>query len=427
MPVALEFFNFIVPIETIRKKYPGGWKQCLKDNDYPCMWHDEHLFRTGAMNTMDIEDIIIRWENMGFKRAERVNGRNVWKDFCVLGLLTGENAPCEWLEVDEKRFCAYLKGTDPYDLVYGMLYPENLRVIGAMIGDISGSGYEWKNIKYKPNRLIRAHDHFTDDTVLTYAVALGILEGMKKIDRSIWMTDIAMQDAIELEIALSLKSIARKYPNAGYGRAFKRWVRKEAIEPRNSWGNGSAMRASFAGWYADSLEEAELLGRLSARFTHGHPEGIKGAMAVAGCIYLLRTGHGKEEVREYANQYYDLNFTLDEIHPTYRFDKSCAGSVPQAIEAFLENDSFEEVVKAAISIGGDSDTIAAIAGSLAEACYPIPTDLIYRAWGKLDSRIKFAVRTVTEALRCNRPDDFAIKSDLVFPRDYEFNKDNMEE
>jgi type I restriction enzyme M protein len=173
------------------------------------------------------------------------------------------------------------------------------------------------------------------------------------------------------------------------------------------------MRVSFAGWYADSLEEAELLGKISARFTHGHENGIKGAVAVAGCIYLLRTGHGKDEIRQYAGGYYSklaqADFTLDNIRPTYRFDVTCEGSVPQAIEAFLENDSFEEVIEAAISIGGDSDTIAAIAGSLAEACYLVPEDLTLQAWSKLDSGIKFAIKTVTDVLRQAHPKDFDLR------------------
>jgi ADP-ribosylglycohydrolase len=277
-----------------------------------------------------------------------------------------------------------------------------------MIGDIAGSGYEWHNIKHRPDRLIRGNkDHFTDDTVMTYATALGIFEGMKKIDRSVWMNDETMQATVEREIALSLKRFARKYPRAGYGGAFKEWALGDSMEPYGSWGNGSAMRVSFAGWYADSLEEAELLGRVSARCTHSHPEGIKGAEAAAGCIYLLRTGHGKEKIREYASGYYNIDFTLDEIRPSYKFDVSCAGSVPQAIAAFLENDSFEDVIKAAISIGGDSDTIAAIAGSIAEACYRVPSNLLRRAWDKLDVGMQFAAKTVNEVLRRNRPDEYA--------------------
>jgi type I restriction enzyme M protein len=283
--------------------------------------------------------------------------------------------------------------------------PARLRMVGAMIGDVAGSGYEWHNIKHKPERLIRNEDKFTDDTILTYAVAFGIIEGMEKIDRSVWMNDAAMQAAVEKNIAMSLKQFGLMYPYAGYGHAFREWLSRETLEPYDSWGNGSAMRASFAGWYANSPEEAELLGKVSARFTHGHENGVKGAVTVAGCIYLLRTGQGKDEVRRYTSQYYDKladpDFTLDNVRPEYSFDVSCEGSVPHAVEACLESGSFEETLKAAISIGGDSDTIAAIAGSLAEAIYPVPADLLSRAWDKLDNRMKLAVRTVDEVLRRN--------------------------
>jgi ADP-ribosylglycohydrolase len=305
-------------------------------------------------------------------------------------------------ENSQKKPLEHSQETGFETLVRETPFSEQPRVIGAMIGDIAGSGYEWNNIKHMPDRLIRGADKFTDDTVLTYAAALGIIEGMKKIGRSAWMNDAAMQSVVEREIALSLRQFGQKYPHAGYGGAFREWLQQETLEPYGSWGNGSAMRASFAGWYANSLEEAELLGKVSARFTHGHENGIKGAVAVAGCIYLLRAGQGKDEIRRYASRLYDKlsdpDFTLDNVRPEYRFDVSCEGSVPHAIEAFLESDSFEETLKSAISIGGDSDTIAAIAGSLAEACYPVPADMFSRAWDKLDAGMKSAVIAVNEAL-----------------------------
>jgi ADP-ribosylglycohydrolase len=212
------------------------------------------------------------------------------------------------------------------------------------------------------------------------------------------MTDTAMQDIVEKEIALSVKQFARKYPHAGYGHNFKEWLRSDSLESYGSFGNGSAMRVSFAGWYASSLEEAQLLAHLSARITHSHELGIKGAVVVASCIYLLKTGHNKEDIRKYVSEYYNIDFTLDEIRPSYSFDVTCEGSVPQAIVAFLENEDFENVIKAAISIGGDSDTIAAIAGSIAELYYPVPGELTGRAIHKLDNDLKFAVKTITEVL-----------------------------
>ena len=186
----------------------------------------------------------------------------------------------------------------------------------------------------------------------------------------------------------SLKTYGRRFPRAGYGGSFRRWLASESSEPYNSWGNGSAMRVSFAGWAARSLEEAEVLAELSAAVTHNHPEGVKGAKAVAGSIYLLRSGGTKEDVRQYAGRYYDLGFTLDEIRAAYTFDVSCQGSVPQAIVAFLTGESFADVVAEAISIGGDSDTLAAMAGSIAEVIYPIPAELLDRVAARLAPELR---------------------------------------
>ena len=261
-----------------------------------------------------------------------------------------------------------------------------MRLLGAVIGDISGSWYEFRGYKQRPDTLVTQRDFFTDDSVLTLAVAEGMMNGFEKVDRA-KLQDEDVQAAFRLEIVKSICEFAHRYPDAGYGNTFVRWYaeayKRQVYEPYNSWGNGSAMRASFAGWAAQSLEEALLLGKLSAEVTHNHPEGIKGAQAIAAGIYLLRSGKSKAEVREYLSQMYDLNFTLDEIRPTYRFEVSCQKSVPQAINAFLEAEDFEDTIKNALSIGGDADTLAAMAGSLAEACYPIPMDLEDRAWAKL--------------------------------------------
>ena len=261
-----------------------------------------------------------------------------------------------------------------------------MRLLGAVIGDISGSWYEFRGYKQRPDTLVTQRDFFTDDSVLTLAVAEGMMNGFEKVDRA-KLQDEDVQAAFRLEIVKSICEFAHRYPDAGYGNTFVCWYveayKRQVYEPYNSWGNGSAMRASFAGWAAQSLEEALLLGKLSAEVTHNHPEGIKGAQAIAAGIYLLRSGKSKAEVREYLSQMYDLNFTLDEIRPTYRFEVSCQKSVPQAINAVLEAEDFEDTIKNALSIGGDADTLAAMAGSLAEACYPIPTDLEDRAWAKL--------------------------------------------
>ena len=276
-----------------------------------------------------------------------------------------------------------------------------MRLLGAVIGDISGSWYEFRGLKQRPDTLVTQRDFFTDDSVLTLAVAEGMMNGFEQVDRAKLQYEDA-QAAFRLEIVKSICEFAHRYPDAGYGNTFIRWCaeayRRQVYQPYNSWGNGSAMRASFAGWAAQSLEEALLLGKLSAEVTHNHPEGIKGAQAIAAGIYLLRSGKSKADVREYLSQMYDLNFTLDEIRPTYRFEVSCQKSVPQAINAFLEAEDFEDTLKNALSLGGDADTLAAMAGSLAEACYPIPTDLEDRAWAKLTPDLQAVVRRANEFL-----------------------------
>ena len=276
-----------------------------------------------------------------------------------------------------------------------------MRLLGAVIGDISGSWYEFREFKKRPATLVTQRDFFTDDSVLTLAVAEGMMNGFEKVDRA-RLQDKDVQAAFRPEIVKSICEFAHRYPDAGYGNTFIRWYadayERQVYEPYNSWGNGSAMRASFAGWAAQSLEEALLLGKLSAEVTHNHPEGIKGAQAIAAGIYLLRSGKSKADVREYLSQMYDLNFTLDEIRPSYHFEVSCQKSVPQAINAFLEAEDFEDTLKNALSLGGDADTLAAMAGSLAEACYPIPTDLEERAWAKLTPDLQAVVRRANEFL-----------------------------
>ncbi|MGI6366309.1 MAG: ADP-ribosylglycohydrolase family protein [Bacillota bacterium] len=273
-----------------------------------------------------------------------------------------------------------------------------LMCVGAMLGDIAGSQYEWHNIKHKPQELITSNSSFTDDTVLTYAIALGTMAGLERVDRKTLLTDGSAQKIVSAEIARSVKALARSYPDAGYGGSFLRWLHSDTFDPYGSWGNGSAMRASFPGWVAYSLAEAELLGRLSAEVTHNHPLGIKGAVVVAGGIFLLRQGRSKAELAAYVQQYYHIP-SLDEIRPGYAFDVSCEGSVPQAIAAFLEGTSFEDVLRLAISIGGDSDTIAAIAGSIAEAAYPVPLPLLERGLAKLDNFLRETVERVSGYLK----------------------------
>lgn len=242
-------------------------------------------------------------------------------------------------------------------------------MIGAIVGDIAGSVYEWNNIKTKEFPLFSPECFFTDDTVMTLAIADGLMNGGSR----------------EAFIK-AMKKYGRLYPYAGYGSRFGNWILTDDTSPYNSWGNGSAMRVSPVAWAFNTLSEVEEYAEICAAVTHNHPEGIKGARATAAAIFLARTGATREEIREYIEkQYgYDLSRTLDEIRPNYRFDESCQGTVPEAIIAFLESVSFEDAIRNAISLGGDSDTLAAITGSIAEATYGIPKDIKDKAMSILD-------------------------------------------
>ena len=222
-------------------------------------------------------------------------------------------------------------------------------MLGAVTGDVAGSIYEHHNIKYclKQDELINERSRFTDDTVMTCAIAEGISNGLKQLPYE-WLTSAEHETVICNEIIKSMVYYGNKYPYAGYGGRFTRWLAANGHADSNSFGNGSAMRASYAGWIARSLLEAERLAELSAKVSHGHPEGIKGAMAVAGSIYLLLETQNKEEVRKYVGKMYDINFSLDDIRESYRFDVTCQGSVPQAIVAFLEGTDFADVISKAI-------------------------------------------------------------------------------
>lgn len=251
------------------------------------------------------------------------------------------------------------------------------QMIGAIIGDIVGSIYEWNNIKTKEFPFFQDQCFFTDDTVMTIAVAEGLMNGGTKDD---------FIDAV--------KKYGRMYPGAGYGGRFGSWLFSENREPYYSWGNGSAMRTAAVGWWLDSLEETRRMAALAAGVTHDHPEGIKGAESTAAAIFLARTGHGKAEIKDYVEREfgYDLSRTLDEIRPGYRFNESCQDTVPQAIIAFLESTDFEDAIRNAISLGGDSDTLAAITGSIAEAAYGVPQELKDKAWAYLDEPLRSVLR-----------------------------------
>jgi ADP-ribosylglycohydrolase len=252
-------------------------------------------------------------------------------------------------------------------------------MLGAIAGDVIGSVYEGKKAwlwsrtaRFEP--LFHPRARFTDDTVLTVAVADSILHG---------------GDLVDL-----LKDYARSYPGAGYGGTFRRWAESDDREPYSSWGNGAAMRVSPVGFAYDVLDEVLLRARWTAEVTHDHPEGIKGAQATAAAVYLARTGSPKEEIRDYIERkfHYDLSARLDDIRPTFGFDVSCRGTVPPAILAFLESTDYENAVRLAISLGGDADTLACIAGAIAHAYYgDIPDHIRSAALDRLDDRLRDVV------------------------------------
>lgn len=253
-------------------------------------------------------------------------------------------------------------------------------MIGAIAGDIIGSVYEHRNIKSTDFPLFSKDSIFTDDTVLTVALADSIIH--------------------EADFTDKLKEYYNLYPDAGYGLSFIQWASSPTREPYNSWGNGSAMRVSPVGFAADSMEEALDQARKSAEVTHNHPEGIKGAQATAAGIFLARKGTSRQDIKKYIENTfgYSLSESLDSIRKHYRFDISCQGSVPQAITAFLESKNFEDAIRKAVSIGGDSDTIACITGGIAQAFYrEIPDPIVDTVLSRLDSRL----RRIT-TLFCNK-------------------------
>jgi len=264
-------------------------------------------------------------------------------------------------------------------------------MLGAIIGDIVGSKYEFDNIKTKDFPFVSRGCTFTDDTVMTVAVARALIRmEREKFD-------------FKTAVIEEMKSLGNKYSHAGYGGKFHLWLRSDDVEPYYSFGNGSAMRVSPCGFYAKTLEEALTLAKESAEVTHNHPEGIKGAQAVAAAIFLAKNKKSKEEIREYIEkEFYPLTKTLDEIRPDYDFDVSCQGSVPEAITAFLESDNFEDAIRNAVSLGGDSDTIAAIAGSIAHAFYQNESD----DWQEYEEALKELAGIFTPEYLMKTVDEF---------------------
>ena len=256
-------------------------------------------------------------------------------------------------------------------------------MLGAIAGDIIGSVYEWNNIKTTEFELLGPACTFTDDTVLTVALADSILSNQPYVQK--------------------LKAYARLYPYSGYGGSFRTWVRSSSLEPYNSFGNGSAMRVSPVAFVHDSLDAVLQAAQESAAVTHNHPEGIKGAQATAAAIFLARTGSSQLDIQQYVEGTfgYDLSKTLDEIRPTYTFNETCQKTVPQAIRAFLESTSFEHAIRLAVSLGGDSDTLACITGGIAQAFYKgVPPEIEKRVYQILDARLLDVVVKFRQTYHC---------------------------
>jgi len=256
-------------------------------------------------------------------------------------------------------------------------------MIGAIAGDIIGSVHEFLGTKTRDFELFHPNSRFTDDTVLAVAVADCLLNG--------------------LDYTTTFLKYFDAYPNAGYGLRFFHWATSADPRPYNSWGNGSAMRAPAIGYAFETLDEVMTEAARSAEVTHNHPEGIRGAQATAAAVFLARTGGSKPDIRDAIERLfgYDLSPRLDDIRPGYRFDESCQGTVPPAIIAFLESDSYEDAIRKAISLGGDADTLACITGGIAEGFYGgVPPDIAARAMSLLDDRLRDVTLTFCARYQC---------------------------
>ena len=237
-------------------------------------------------------------------------------------------------------------------------------MLGAVIGDIVGSRYEWNNNRLKEFKFFDKKCFFTDDSIMTLAIAKAVMESNDDYSN-------LSEKAVEC-----MQEVGRPYPDCGYGGSFYHWIYSNDPKPYNSFGNGAAMRVSACGFAARDLDEVKLLSEKVTSVTHNHPEGIKGAESTAAAIYLARSGKKLDEIRDYIDKnYYKMNFTIDSIRDSYEFNETCQNTVPQAMMAFFESGSFEDAIRNAISVGGDSDTLAAITGGIAEAYYGIPDEL----------------------------------------------------
>lgn len=301
---------------------------------------------------------------------------SVFAMVCIEG-----KAPSDWhwKEITEKVFAKKEESTEVMNVEgidwkeAALLKRKMRRVLGAIIGDIVGSVYEFNEIKTKDSPLFSEHCCPTDDSIMTLAIASALVECEKDYSK---LAD---------ETIKQMQRWGMRYPKAGYGSMFSDWLRTNDPQPYNSFGNGSAMRVSPVAYVAKSIEEVKELSRIVTSVTHNHPEGIKGAEATAVATYMALHGSKKEEIFTVIdNEYYPMNFTLDEIRADYEFNETCQETVPQALKAFFEATDFEDAIRNAVSIGGDSDTIAAITGAVAGAYYGVPLHIEHKALKYLD-------------------------------------------
>lgn len=263
---------------------------------------------------------------------------------------------------------------------------------GTILGDIIGCPFEFdRGDKTKDFKLFSRRSHFTDDSVMTLAVC----EALLKVGQDATVKEI--EDAV----ITSMQSWGRRYPHEGYGGYFRCWLTARHPEPYNSFGKGSAMRVSAAGWLYDSLEKTRVVAKATANVTHNHPEGIKGAESTASAIFMARNGSSKEEIKKYIENefHYDLNRTLDEIRPSFHMHETCQKTVPEAIIAFLEAKDFEDTIRNAVSLGGDTDTLGAITGSIAEAYFGIPEALRSECRNRINKDMRDVVDTFYSLVR----------------------------
>ena len=292
-------------------------------------------------------------------------------------------------------------------------------MIGAILGDMIGSPYEFdRSPKTKEFPLFNKHSEYTDDSVMTIAVADALLTTLGKAD-----------EEIKTALVDSMQKWGKKYPDAGYGGMFYRWLHSKHPEPYGSYGNGSAMRVSAAGWLFVTLEETRHVARLTAEVTHNHPEGIKGAEATASAIFMARTGSSKDEIRAYIIQEfgYDLSRTCDEIRPKYHHVESCQQTVPEAISAFLEGNDFEDVIRTAVSLGGDCDTLTCIAGGIAEAFYEVPEEIMLECKKRLPEDMLDVITRFMDCRESSFHDLFLDGNELIEEAIDKFHADSCKE